>query len=504
MNSYPPEAPMDTLKILSEMRRQSGKRETEGLSDDVLKEFLASDPHLGLAIERGSARRAEWVAAYPEIAKLGEAEMIEKLQAGYVNFYPADQRNPYVPVAAHGPWLVTFHGAVLHDSGGYGMIGFGHAPQFVIDEMARPQVMANVMTANFSQLRLTGMLKKEIGHTRGSCPYARFICMNSGSESVTVAARISDIHAKKVTDPGTRHAGKKIMYLTCKGGFHGRTEQPARLSDSSAKAYKTNLASFRNLDVNHTIAPNDLNGLKAAFAWADRERVYFESMFMEPVMGEGDPGYAITPEFYALARELTTANDTLLVVDSIQAAIRAHGCLSITDYPGFKDLPAPDMETYSKAVNAGQYPLSILALTEKAAGLYARGVYGNTMTTNPRALDVASAVMARVTPKLRKNIQDKGKEFLEKFDGLKKEFPDIVRKVQGTGLLVSIDIFPEAFEITGTGQLEQYLRMHGIGVIHGGVNSLRFTPHFEISSKEVDLVIAALRHAFKNGPRKKS
>ncbi len=493
---------MDTLKLLSDMRNQSGKRQTEGLGDGVLREFLLCDPRLGKAVEHGASMRAEWVKAYPQIAQLPESEMIDALQAGFVNFYPADQRNPYVPVAGFGPWIVTFHGAALHDSGGYGMIGFGHAPQFVIDEMAKHQVMANIMTASFSQYRLNELLRQEIGHTRGSCPYARFICMNSGSESVTVAARISDINAKKQTDPGARHAGKRIMYLTCRGGFHGRTEQPARLSDSSAKNYKANLASFRSLNVNHTVDPSDLDGLKEAFAWAQRENVYFESMFMEPVMGEGDPGRGITPEFYALARKLTADNDTLLVIDSIQAAIRAHGCLSITDYPGFKDLPPPDMETYSKAVNAGQYPLSILALTEKAANLYVRGVYGNTKTTNPRALDVASAVLQRVTPELRKNIKDKGKEFLDKFEGLKKEFPDVVRKVQGTGLLCAIDIFPEAFAVCGVGQLEQYLRMKGIGVIHGGANSLRFTPHFEINSKEVDLIVAELRNAFKNGPRK--
>ena len=67
--------------------------------------------------------------------------------------------------------------------------------------------------------------------------------------------------------------------------------------------------------------------------------------------------------------------------------------LSIVDYPGFEGLDAPDMETYSKALNAAQYPLSVLAVNERAAGLYRKGVYGNTMTTNPRALDVACAVL---------------------------------------------------------------------------------------------------------------
>ena len=70
-------------------------------------------------------------------------------------------------------------------------------------------------------------------------------------------------------------------------------------------------------------------------------------------------------------------------MDSIQAGLRAHGVLSIVDYPNFEKAEAPDMETFSKALNAGQYPLSVLAVNARAAGLYRKGTYGNTMTTNP-------------------------------------------------------------------------------------------------------------------------
>ena len=45
------------------------------------------------------------------------------------------------------------------------------------------------------------------------------------------------------------------------------------------------------------------------------------------------------------------------------------------------------------------------------------------------------------------------------------------------------------------------MRERGIGVIHGGVNSLRFTPHFGITSAEIDLVIEHVRFALLNGPR---
>ncbi|MGH8184503.1 MAG: aminotransferase class III-fold pyridoxal phosphate-dependent enzyme, partial [Rhodanobacteraceae bacterium] len=41
----------------------------------------------------------------------------------------------------------------------------------------------------------------------------------------------------------------------------------------------------------------------------------------------------------------------------------------------------------------------------------------------------------------------------------------------------------------------------GINVIHGGANSLRFTPHFAIDEAEVDLLVAHVREALKKGPR---
>ncbi len=45
------------------------------------------------------------------------------------------------------------------------------------------------------------------------------------------------------------------------------------------------------------------------------------------------------------------------------------------------------------------------------------------------------------------------------------------------------------------------MRERGIGVIHGGVNSLRFTPHFQITETEVDLMVDGVRQALLHGPR---
>ncbi|MGV6851968.1 MAG: aminotransferase class III-fold pyridoxal phosphate-dependent enzyme, partial [bacterium] len=438
--------------------------------------------------------------SFPKVIAQDEVDQIATLQSDFVNFYEDDALNPYVSLAAKGPWLVTSKGAVVHDNGGYGMLGFGHAPESVINSMGRNHVMANVMTANFSQLRLIKALEKELGHTRGACPFNGFLCLNSGSEAVSVAARISDINAKMTTDPEGPQAGKPIKHVALAGGFHGRTDRPAQYSDSTRPTYKKFLASFRDHDDLLTVEPNNLEQLQQVFDQAEKDGVFIESMFIEPVMGEGNPGEKVTREFYDLARKLTAQHGSLLLVDSIQAGLRAQGCLSIIDYPGFEGIEAPDMETYSKALNAGQYPLSVLAMTERAAGLYRKGVYGNTMTTNPRALDVACQVMSQITPELRLNIRERGAEFVEKLKALAIELDGLITGVQGTGLLFSCELNPE-FKSYGTDSIEEYMRMHGVGVIHGGENSLRYTPHFNVTSEEVDLIIDATRKALLEGPR---
>ncbi|MFC3550023.1 aminotransferase class III-fold pyridoxal phosphate-dependent enzyme [Lysobacter cavernae] len=495
---------MAVIDRLAPLRAHGGRR-TQGLDDATIARFASSHAELIEAIEAAGHEYDRLKNTAPDqgvadLLDLDEDAQVHAVQAGYVNFYPDDAVNPYVALAARGPWVVTLKGAVLHDSGGYGMLGFGHAPKAVIAAMAKPQAMANIMTPSLSQLRFERAIRAAIGTARGGCPYEKFLCLNSGSESVSLAARIADANTKLMTDPGGRHAGRAIKRVVVKGSFHGRTERPALYSDSSRKTYIQHLASFRGEDTLLTVEPYDIDALKKVFADADANGWFIEAMFLEPVMGEGDPGRGVPPAFYAAARELTRSHGSLLLVDSIQAGLRAHGVLSIIDYPGFEQLDPPDMETYSKALNAGQYPLSVLAVSKRVAELYKKGLYGNTMTSNPRALDVACAVMEQVTPALRENIRARGVEAIEKLEKLKVELGGLITKVQGTGLLFSCELAPQ-FKCFGAGSTEEWLRERGIGVIHGGVNSLRFTPTFTITSEEIDLLVAMVGRALKEGPR---
>ncbi|MDQ3206828.1 MAG: aminotransferase class III-fold pyridoxal phosphate-dependent enzyme [Pseudomonadota bacterium] len=491
---------MNLIDTLKPLRAHGGAQRSPGLDDATLLRFAQTHPELRQAVDNAAAEYERIKGDFADLLDQDEDAQVHAVQAGYINFYPDDAVNPYVALSASGPWVVTLKGAVLHDSGGYGMLGFGHAPPAVLEALAKPQAMANIMTPSLSQLRFDRLLRSAIGGGRGGCPYEKFLCLNSGSESVTLAGRICDVNTKLMTDPGAAHEGRKVKRIAVRGAFHGRTELPAFYSESSRKTYAQHLGSWRHHDGQLiVIDPYSVEQLEQAFADAEREGWHIEAMFLEPVMGEGDPGRGVPPAFYEAARRLTREHGTLLLVDSIQAGLRAHGVLSIIDYPGFEKMDAPDMETFSKALNAGQYPLSVLAVGERAAGLYKKGLYGNTMTTNPRALDVACTVLSQVTPALRENIRARGAEALERLEKLKDECGGLITKVQGTGLLFSCEL-DKRFKCYGANSTEEWLRERGIGVIHGGTNSLRFTPTFTITSAEIELLVGMVGRALREGP----
>jgi acetylornithine/succinyldiaminopimelate/putrescine aminotransferase len=307
----------------------TGQR-TVGLTAEELAPFKDC-PFLKRALALAEERKAEFAAEFPELWALPEADKILALQRGFHNFYAQDAVNPYVSLAACGPWIVTTEGAILHDNGGYGMLSFGHSPIEIEQALAKSQPMANIMTPNFSQWRFVSALFKEIGHTRPDDlkrPYCEFMMLNSGSEAGALATRITDTHARKQTSPGGPHEGWEVRTLSLSGSFHGRTYRVGRMSMSSLSTYQKHLASFRGEHDGLATPPNDVEALRNMFAMCAERRIHIEVFAIEPVMGEGNPGLPMSREFYIEARKLTREHGSLLFIDSIQVSIN-HLSLSL-------------------------------------------------------------------------------------------------------------------------------------------------------------------------------
>ena len=133
------------------------------MPDEVISDFSSRDDTLLQAVEEASINHQNLMAEFgKEVMMQSEVDVITSVQSDIINFYAPATVNPYIAIAGRGPWIVTAHGAVLHDNGGYGMLGVGHGPESIIDAMSKNWVMANVMTPSFSQKRLTDRLKKEM------------------------------------------------------------------------------------------------------------------------------------------------------------------------------------------------------------------------------------------------------------------------------------------------------------------------------------------------------
>ena len=71
--------------------------------------------------------------------------------------------------------------------------------------------------------------------------------------------------------------------------------------------------------------------LPRACAQIDRDGYHVEGMLMEPVMGEGNPGVAITREFYDKARSLT---DECVGLARLRVSTRSVSALTLLLVPG--------------------------------------------------------------------------------------------------------------------------------------------------------------------------
>ncbi len=106
--TLPPLFVPDFAGLLEDIRSNSGTPRTVGLSDSVIADFCGRDSSLGRAIEDAHSVH---VSLRDEVGAatllLDEADLVEKLQADYINFYKPETVNPYVALAARGPWTVS-------------------------------------------------------------------------------------------------------------------------------------------------------------------------------------------------------------------------------------------------------------------------------------------------------------------------------------------------------------------------------------------------------------
>ena len=87
----------DAFAHLLNLRNLSGHRDTIGLSDEVIQQFLSTDSNLIAAISEAVSRRVTLSTEFgDDMMKISEPELVKILQSDFINFYAPATVNPYV------------------------------------------------------------------------------------------------------------------------------------------------------------------------------------------------------------------------------------------------------------------------------------------------------------------------------------------------------------------------------------------------------------------------
>ena len=295
-----------------------------------------------------------------------------------------------------------------------------------------------------------------------------FFC-NSGTEAIEGAIKLARRYSREVLKLD-RHE-----LITMQGSFHGRTfgALTATAQEKMHQGFGPLVPGF------HYVRYNDLD----AVAQAVNDRTC--AVLVEPVLGEG--GVVVPSDQYLKGlRELCDKHNILLILDEIQTGMGRTGKLFAYEHAEI----VPDIVAMAKGLGGGM-PIGAILATNKVAQGFAPGAHGTTFGGNPLA---CAAGIAALETLLEDNIiiqavEQLGKHFLERLEGLKKKY-GFIKDVRGKGLLVGMELDFEGKEIVTACLKEGFL-------INCTANTvLRFMPPLIITDEEIDLLVEALDRIF--------
>ncbi|WP_268793969.1 acetylornithine transaminase [Mycolicibacterium setense] len=285
---------------------------------------------------------------------------------------------------------------------------------------------------------------------------ARVFFCNSGTEANEVAFKI------------TRLTGKTNI-VAAQGAFHGRTMGSLALTGQPAKQ-----APFEPLPGNVTHVPyGDVEALAAA---VDSDTA---AVFLEPIMGEG--GVVVPPAGYlAAARDITTKNGALLVLDEVQTGVGRTGAFYAHQHDGI----IPDIVTLAKGLGGG-LPIGACLAIGPAGDLLTPGLHGSTFGGNPVCTAAAVAVLKTLTDEdLITRAGVLGKTLSH---GIEELGHPLVDHVRGKGLLQGV-----ALTAPSAKAVEAAARDAGFLVNAAAADVIRLAPPLIITEPQIETFLSAL------------
>ena len=366
--------------------------------------------------------------------------------------------------------LVRGEGSIVYDETGKDYVDFGagigvnclgHANEIVLEAIGT-QAAQIIHGSNIYRILPQEALAQKISELLGYRTYAVFC--NSGAEANEAAIKM----ARKY---GTvNFPNKKFEILTLRNSFHGRTLATLQATGQEKfhpEIFAPYMPGFKFFDdIEDIIAHIDENSV---------------AVMIELVQGEG----GIKPLDKASVQRLATVlkeKKLLLITDEVQCGVYRTGEFATSQIYGIR----PDIITFAKGL-AGGVPIGACVAQQN---IFAPGEHGSTFGGNFLATSTALAVLSQLqflkaSGKLDKTI----KRFIKKLDGLAADYPSLIEKRVGLGLMQGLVLCDEK----NLGEIFNKALQNGLLILKSGKCTLRFLPALNIKKSEIKEGFARLR-----------
>jgi ornithine--oxo-acid transaminase len=374
---------------------------------------------------------------------------------GAHNYKPLD----VVLCRGEGVWVWDTEGRRYMDClSAYSAVNQGHCHPKILAAMVEQAGRLTLTSRAFRNDQLARFYE-EIAALTGS---HKVLPMNSGAEAVETA--IKSVRKWGYEVKGVPQGQAEI--IVCADNFHGRTL--GIIGFSSDAESRDNFGPFAPGFV--TVPFGDV----AAFERAVTPNTV--AFLVEPIQGEA--GVIIPPPGYFQAvREACTRDNVMLVMDEIQTGLGRTGKLLAEEHESI----VADVTLVGKALSGGFYPVSAVLSNLEVLGTLKPGQHGSTFGGNPLACAVARAALkVLVEEGMIENAERQGAYFQELLRGVR---ANIVREVRGRGLMLAVELHPEA-----RGARRYCQALQGLGLLAKDTHdhTIRISPPLVITRDEVE------------------
>lgn len=343
----------------------------------------------------------------------------------------------------------------------YSAVNQGHCHPKILQAMIEQAQKLTLTSRAFRNDQLA-LFYEEIAALTGS---HKVLPMNSGAEAVETAVKAVRKWGYEVKGV----AENKAEIIVCSNNFHGRTMGIVGFStDPDART------GFGPFAPGFRVVPfGDIEAFRAAI---NENTVAF---LVEPIQGEA--GVIVPPiGYFTTVRELCTRHGITLILDEIQTGLGRTGKLLAEEHEGIE----ADVTLIGKALSGGFYPVSAVLSNSEVLGVLKPGQHGSTFGGNPLACAIARAALKALTEEgMVENSARMGERFQK---GLTDIRSNIIRDVRGRGLMLAVELVPEA---GGARKYCEALKERGILAKDTHGDTIRIAPPLVITADQVDWAV---------------